>query len=260
MPLAAAPHRPVPLDVVEVVNACGAGDVVLVCEHAAHAIPAEFGHLGLPPALRRSHIAWDPGAREVALHLSRALEAPLVAARISRLVYDCNRPPEAPSAIAARSEHYAVPGNAALGPAARRERVERVYRPFHEAVRDLLDRRAEGRRRTALVTVHSFTPVYLGHTRTVEIGILHDADARLADALIEACRGAGLSGVCRNAPYGPQDGVTHTLRTHALPRGLLNAMIEIRSDLIADREGIALWGGRLATALRAAVPAAGEPA
>jgi predicted N-formylglutamate amidohydrolase len=37
----------------------------------------------------------------------------------------------------------------------------------------------------------------------------------------------------RNQPYGPDDGVTHTLKLHALPNGLLNVMIEIRNDLIA---------------------------
>jgi predicted N-formylglutamate amidohydrolase len=41
----------------------------------------------------------------------------------------------------------------------------------------------------------------------------------------------------RNEPYGPEDGVTHTLRLHALPNGLLNVMIEVRNDLIQDEEG-----------------------
>ena len=39
--------------------------------------------------------------------------------------------------------------------------------------------------------------------------------------------------VRRNAPYGPEDGVTHTLRAHAIPAGHANVMLEIRNDLIA---------------------------
>jgi predicted N-formylglutamate amidohydrolase len=35
-------------------------------------------------------------------------------------------------------------------------------------------------------------------------------------------------------PYGPEDGVMHTVERHAAPSGLLNVMIEIRNDLIAQ--------------------------
>ena len=68
----------------------------------------------------------------------------------------------------------------------------------------------------------------------MEIGILHDADDRLANAVLAA--GAREPGylVRRNDPYGPADGVTHTLIVQAMSRGLLNVMIEVRNDLIAD--------------------------
>ena len=58
--------------------------------------------------------------------------------------------------------------------------------------------------------------------------------------------------VRRNEPYGPADGVTHTLRTHALPRGLANVMIEVRHDLIADAGSQEAMAQRLARWLVAA--------
>ena len=90
---------------------------------------------------------------------------------------------------------------------------------------------------TVLVTVHSFTPVYRGVSRDVQIGILHDADSRLADQMLQLVDGRSGYQIRRNEPYGPADGVTHSLRLHALPFGLLNVMIEIRNDLIADAAG-----------------------
>ena len=48
--------------------------------------------------------------------------------------------------------------------------------------------------------------------------------------------------VRRNDPYGPENGVTHTLKTHAMPRDMQNVMIEIRNDLIrteADQQAMA---------------------
>jgi predicted N-formylglutamate amidohydrolase len=88
----------------------------------------------------------------------------------------------------------------------------------------------------------------MGKQRDVEIGILHDADSRLADPLLAAAAG-GPYRVARNEPYGPEDGVTHSLRLHALPYGHRNVMIEIRNDLIGDEDGQRVVAGYLADLL-----------
>lgn len=214
--------------VVQVLNGGGASAVVLVCEHASSFIPDDLNHLGLAEADRLSHAAWDPGALAVAEILAQRLDAKLVASRISRLVYDCNRPPSAPDAMPERSEVIVVPGNVALDSAARDQRIARYYQPFLAAVRDTM----QATQQPILVTVHSFTPIYHGAHRPVEIGILHDSDTRLADAMLKAANGSPLD-VRRNAPYGPEDGVTHTLKEHAIAQGFANVMLEIRNDLIA---------------------------
>lgn len=241
--------------VVELRNAAarGRGRMVLVCEHASAAIPAALGDLGLGPDARYSHIAWDLGAFGLAERLATLLSAPLVAARVSRLVYDCNRPPEVRDAIPAFSEVFEVPGNRDLSAEDRARRASEVYEPFHAEVASTLDAAAA----PVLVTVHSFTPVYCGQSRAVEIGLLHDDDRRLAEALLCNAGRAPLSRfvVRRNEPYGPEDGVTHTLRRHGLRRGLLNVMIEVRNDLIRDAAGQAEVAEALAGALGAAIAA-----
>lgn len=214
--------------VAEVLNASGASKIVLACEHASCFIPASLNGLGLTGDALTSHAAWDPGAKAVAQHMAARLDAPLVASCVSRLVYDCNRPPGAAGAMPARSEIYDIPGNAGLTDQARKDREDVYYTPFRSALAETIARR----RHAVLVTIHSFTPVYQGVARDVEIGILHDADTRLADAMLAAVPPDGPYLVQRNQPYGPADGVTHTLKEHALPRGLLNVMIEIRNDLI----------------------------
>lgn len=213
---------------VEIFNSDGSSSVVLVCEHASPHIPDALNHLGLLPEHRKSHAAWDPGSMAVARGVSKALDAALVAAATSRLVYDCNRPPGAPDAMPAKSEIVDVPGNANLSPEARAARMATFYVPFRDAL-------AQQMRRTShpvLVTVHSFTPVYHGVPRTVEIGVLHDADARLADAMMNTGPSHTARLVERNQPYGPEDGVTHTLQEHGVAHGHLNVMLEIRNDLI----------------------------
>jgi predicted N-formylglutamate amidohydrolase len=240
---------------VAVENAGGSGAFVLVCEHASSTIPEEYGDLGLSNEARESHIAWDPGALPLSRALASLLDAPLVVQLVSRLVYDCNRPPESPGAIATTSEVYGVPGNEGLSPAERRRRAERYYEPFRATLSGLLaDRRSEGRS-SVLVTVHTFTPVFHGTKRDVEIGLLHDADARLVDAMLEGARRPPDRELRRNEPYGPQDGVTHTLKVHALPAGIANVMLEIRNDLVADDAGVKTIAAMLAPWLEEAAHA-----
>ena len=217
---------------VENVNATGA--VVLVCEHASSTLPAAAGTLGLSAEALSSHIAWDPGALAVSRLLSVKLDALLVYQRFSRLVYDCNRPPESPAAMPEKSEIYEIPGNQDLSVAERYARTAAIYVPFHDRISAELARRSGQGRANVVVTVHSFTPVYFGQKRAVEIGILHDKDSRIADAMLAGAAKSGRFRVERNSPYGPEDGVTHTLRLHALPAGHANVMIEVRNDLITN--------------------------
>jgi predicted N-formylglutamate amidohydrolase len=221
-------HRP------RMVNPSGASSVVLVCEHASSFIPEQFENLGLTADLSTSHVAWDPGALGVAEKVSEALDAVLVAGAVSRLVYDCNRPPSAHDAMPARSEVVDIPGNARLYETERAGRIAAFYEPFRTALAAQIAETDQA----IIVTIHSFTPVYHGVQRDVEIGVLCDSDARLADAMLANAATHTTANVQLNEPYGPEDGVTHTLKEHAIRGGHMNVMLEIRNDLIqtADQQ------------------------
>jgi len=214
-------------------NAAGSARIVLVCEHASNAIPELWGDLGLNAEQRQAHIAWDPGALGLARGLARALNAVLVHAPVSRLVYDCNRAPDRSGAMPARSEVFDIPGNVGLTSAERARRVAAVYTPFHAGLHGVIAGRIAAGQAPVLVTVHSFTPVYFGQRRSVEFGIIHDDDPGYALAVHHAAQGTGLR-VELNAPYTAADDVTHTLRLQATPYGLPHTMLELRNDLIAD--------------------------
>ncbi len=205
--------------------------ILLVCEHASSHIPPEFNQLGLSDDAANSHVAWDPGALAVAQLMAKGLDAVLVYGTMSRLLYDCNRPPEASSAIPLRSEVFDIPGNACLTVAERSARVSRVYTPFSNALSEEISRH----RKTLLlmVTIHSFTPVFHGVTREVEIGILHGEDTRFARAMMRTKPTDADFCIRANEPYAAVDGVAHTLDLHGKGNDLPNVMIEVRNDLIA---------------------------
>jgi predicted N-formylglutamate amidohydrolase len=220
-----------PFEAVKTLGPPGRAAFLLLCEHASNDFPDVFGTLGLDAQVRQSHVAWDPGALALAKRLSADFAVPLVHGAVSRLCYDCNRPPEALDSIPERSEVFDIPGNRELSAQQRAARAQAIYFPFLAAV----DAAVAEARPGAIVTIHSFTPVYFGTPRAVEIGVLFDADTRLAEALL--AQDWGGYDVRGNEPYGPDDGVTHSLKLHAVSRGLPNVMIEVRNDLLATPDG-----------------------
>lgn len=248
-----AADEPHPL---EVHNGEAESDFFLICEHAGRLIPRSLGTLGLSEEDRRRHIAWDIGARDVAVALSDLLGAPLYMQRYSRLACDCNRRPDVTSFTPELSEATPIPGNAGLSVGEREARADEIFWPFHDAVTAALDRRRDTGRHTLLVTVHSFTPVYLGRSRPWEIGVLFNRDRHFAPAIAEWLkRNTGLT-VGLNEPYTVDDDNDYAIPVHGEKRGLPCVEIEIRNDLIPDGAAAAGWARVLADAARAAAPSA----
>jgi len=234
--------------VFEWVNAAGKSPIVLVCEHASNHIPAKLNRLGLSEQDLQRHIAYDIGAAGVARELALLLDAPLIVQRYSRLIYDCNRAPEHSAAMPQASEIYAIPGNVGLTAAQRQQRIDEIYRPFHRGLEDVLDLRAAFGQPTALVSIHSFTRIYHGKWREVDLGLLFDRDDQMAVGFGEGPKGF----VTRfNEPYNTSNGVTHVINLHGYARGLPHLMIEICNDLIEGQEGQITWAKHLAGPLAA---------
>lgn len=235
---------------VRVHNPDGRGPYVIVCDHASNYIPSEYGTLGLPVGDLTRHIAWDPGALPVSLHLSEALDAPLVQSCISRLIIDCNRPLDASNLFWTVSEDTVVPGNQKIDATERQRRIGLAYDPFHNAIDRVVRKRVSAGQPTIIVAIHSFTSTYHGVARPWHIGIIHDEDDSIAAPVIRSLRRDPSLNVGVNEPYSPADKVYFTLEKHARSRGLPCVMIEIRNDEIADQGGQRAWGERLSGILQ----------
>jgi predicted N-formylglutamate amidohydrolase len=236
-------------------NPDGGGPFVIVCDHASNRIPEDYTSFGFAEDALQTHIAWDPGALAVARLLSAKLDAPLFWPDASRLIIDCNRAPDASSLIVTESEGRPVPANRVLSEHERSRRLDLIHAPYHDAIDGCLDHRMAEERPTALIAIHSYTPVYFGKARPWQVGILFDDDRRLADLLIGGLKVDPALTVGINQPYSPADGVYYTLSRHAQPQGLPAAMIEIRNDAIGHDAGQQSWADRLANIIFAATPA-----
>jgi len=238
---------------VGVMNAKGRSPLVLVCEHASNYVPQRFERLGISSADLERHIAWDIGAFSLSQHLSVRLDAPVIYATHSRLLLDLNREPGAFDSIVESSEGTPIPGNADLSDDERERRRLWLYEPFHRCLRELLEQRSNLQMPTALLSVHSFTPVYHGQRRIWDAGVVSNRDRRLADPMLLSLRSDPDLCVGDNQPYSGIDGVYHTMNLHAEGKGLASVLLEVRHDLIAEASGQIQWAQRLATALNPAL-------
>jgi predicted N-formylglutamate amidohydrolase len=143
-------------------------------------------------------------------------------------------------------------GNVGLGEADRATRVREIFDPYHARIRTLLDARAAAGRRTVFVAMHSFTPVFKGESRAMEVGVLYNRHPKLAHILLDLLRAEGDLTVGDNAPYAVSDLTDYGVPVHAEQRGLAHVEVEIRQDLIADAAGEAAWAARMARLLVAA--------
>jgi predicted N-formylglutamate amidohydrolase len=221
---------------------------LVTCDHATNRVPGWVGggSLGIAPEDMNRHIALDVGAAGLALRMAERLDAPCILSDFSRLVIDPNRGEDDPTLVMRLYDGTIIPANRRITPPEVRERLDRLYRPYHSALARLAARRAD----TVIVAVHSFTACLRGRPpRPWHAGILYpDQDPRLSRPLIAELASDPALCVGDNQPYHgwlPGDSIDR----HALRHGRHNTLIEVRNDLISDVAGQADWADRLASAL-----------
>ena len=128
-------------------------------------------------------------------------------------------------------------------------RAGEIFWPYHERIEAELDRRQRTGRPVAMISLHSFTPVYKGAKRPWHAGVLYNRDARLAHRLMTLLNAEEGLFVGDNAPYFVSDTSDYTIPVHAERRGLRYVLVEIRQDLIGDEAGQRAWALRLARLL-----------
>lgn len=249
------PEDPAP---VAVINPDADPRVLLVCDHASRNFPAAMNKLGLDaPALDR-HIAWDIGAGPVTHLLAERLGASAILAGYSRLIVDYNRKLDDPTAFPEVSDGVVVPGNQGLSESEKAERVISFYEPYHEAIAGRIEAVLSVGIKPAIISIHSFTPMFAGRARHWKVGVLWDKDPRIPLPFIRFLR-ERLSDDCvgDNEPYSGRDPHDFTVDNHAETRGLPNVSIEIRQDLIDSEAGVEEWAGHIGDAL---APILADPA
>ncbi len=233
----------------ETVNIGGKASALLICDHASRALPRAYGGLGLDETLLRRHIAWDIGAADITRRLASRLDAPALLAGYSRLMIDCNREMDDPTSIVTMVDGVAIAGNRKVDGVEAERRAAALFRPYHDAIEEALGRFATRGVVPALISIHSFTPIFGAVPRPWHIGVLWDKDPRLARPLLEALSRQPRLTVGDNQPYSGRVAIGYSIEVHGAQAGLPHVLIEVRQDLIDTHHGAEAWGERLSSVI-----------
>jgi predicted N-formylglutamate amidohydrolase len=223
------------------VNESGPSPIVIICDHASNRVPAEYDGLGLHRTLFERHIAWDIGAAAISEQLAERFRAPAILAGASRLFIDCNRQFADPSLIPAASHGTEVPGNRSLSQAEREKRWHTWHQSYHQAIRDLIDRKLKAGQEPIVLSIHSMTPILRGIARPWQIAVCWSEDSRLSAPMLDALRERRSITVGDNEPYKLDAREDYSVPHHAIERGLRHLQIEFRQDEVADATGQQRW-------------------
>lgn len=224
----------------------------LSCEHGGNRVPATLRPLFKSDAeALESHRGYDKGALDVARHLSKALDVPLVSATISRLVVDLNR------SLGNRNLYSEF--TRTLPKAQRDALIAEHYLPYRRGVEEGIEALLAKHDKVIHISVHSFAPVMKGKPRDADLGLLYDPArhsevafvARWLAALRQAMPDARLR---RNYPYkGASDGLTTALRREWDDAVYAGIELEINQALCDDAAEKGALRKALVTTLRASL-------
>lgn len=229
--------------------------LLVSCEHAGHRVPRWLRpYFAGADAVLTSHRGWDPGAYPVARHLALAWGAPLFATTTSRLVVEPNR------SLGHRrlfSEY-----TRGLDAADRQRLLDEHYHAHREPIIARCAGWAAAGDRVLHLGIHSFTPVFDGEVRAVDLALLYDParpdERELVDAWLAriAARDPALR-LRRNHPYrGDADGLTTSLRRQLPAERYLGIEVEMNQTLTTNRAGRSRLAAVLAATLEPARAAA----
>ncbi len=225
-------------------------DYLVICDHASNNMPLEYGNLGISKKDLESHRAFDLGASEVASELSNLLNCNLVMANFSRLLIDPNRGKDDPTLIPKLSEGKIIKGNANISMSEddmeRSKRIHLFYLPYHKQINRFINKSLDNGRIPKILSIHSFTPIWKGKKREIDVGILWDKDDRLSKIFLNSLKNIKLGD---NKPYSGRL-KNDTLYKHATSHGIPHVLIELRQDLLKKEKDKLQWAKKIHNVLK----------
>lgn len=211
--------------------------ILITCEHGGNKIPKEYRYLFAGnESVLETHRGYDPGALEMAKSVVKQLQCPFVYETISRLLIEQNRSYHHKEVFS----EYSLK----LSESQKSELIRQIYDSYHKKVDSYIATAIKMNKFVAHFSIHSFTPVLNGETRTADIGFLYDPSRKAESEIVDSIKNQLLDTIHgikirKNYPYrGDSDGQTTTLRKRYSEKLYSGIEIEINQKHFFNRSEI----------------------
>ncbi len=141
--------------------------LIISCEHAGNEVPEEYRHLfEHDPKTLNTHRGVDIGAFELTNRLAKKMEQEPYLHTVTRLLVDLNRSVQSPTLFSefTRDQSRDV----------REQIFKNYYQPHRKKVEQKVKEIIDQGEQVIHLGVHTFTPVWNGKERAVDVGFLYD--------------------------------------------------------------------------------------
>jgi len=209
--------------------------VIITCEHAKNVVPELVKkQFQGKEELLQSHRGLDIGALALAHSIAKQFHAELIIGEVSRLVVDLNR------SIGNRSLYYDTVKT--LPKLVLDEILNTYYFPYRRSVSEKIAKMIK-RGRVLHLSIHSFTPVFDGIKREVDLGLLYDPKRELERLFCKKVKAEfhkRSNALCyMNKPYkGISDGFVTALRHEFRQRQYIGIEIEMNQKFALNESSL----------------------
>jgi len=206
--------------------------IVITCEHASNALPDGYDWTENDRTyFADQHWGYDPGSLDMATHLAKELKCVLVYSLYSRLLADVNRTIAGQDLFRKGGDGQIIDLNKDITYEEEQNRIIKYHHTYYSALREVSIKIDP----LYVFSVHSFTPLYEGQPRSLEVGILVNYSFDLAEKINEVFQKEGHN-VAVNEPYDGRQGLAtlEALLFAKYPVRRQGVEFEFRNDLLLD--------------------------
>jgi predicted N-formylglutamate amidohydrolase len=224
--------------------------IILSSEHETDAVPNQYAHYFAPhQALLQTHRSIDFGASAIASALQQSFNCQLITATITRLIIDCNRSLTDPHCFSEISESFSEKEKKAL--------IKTYYLPYRNKIIKHIEEQLTLGHVVWHLSIHSFTPILNGITRTTDFGLLYDPKRLIEKEVVlkwqRNLQSRSDFQVRLNYPYkGNADGLTTHCR-ELFPENYVGIEVETNQALVKEGDSLVKVIAALTTSLKAIV-------
>lgn len=210
--------------------------IIFICDHATNNVDKKYRNQFVNTKILDSHVAYDIGAKDLTLNLTKKLKQSCIFSNFSRLLIDPNRKKTDKDSIVSSTFDYQIPINNNIKKKEKDLRVKNFYNIYHNNISKLINNKQKRYEKIFLVSIHSFTKKNHTFNRGVEVGLLWNKNMNLLLYIQKKLSDDGIH-YGRNYPYSGFH-YNYTLDKHSKNGLIDNIAIEIRNDLINNIKGI----------------------